>query len=80
MQISKLIAIVYTLFVVFAFLAGYLSNSGPLNYIFVYIAGLPWALLLSFVTTRGTMLIPIIGIAINLILLWSWALRKTTHV
>jgi hypothetical protein len=69
MQISKLIAVAYTLFVVFAFLAGYLSNSGPLNYIFVYIASLPWAWLLSFVTARGTMLIPIIGIAINLTLL-----------
>lgn len=77
---KKTIAIAYTGFAVFGFLAGYLSNSGPLDYIFVIIAGIPWTQLLSWIfPSSDTPLIAIIGVLINLALVWWWALRKRAN-
>ncbi|HMS07855.1 MAG TPA: hypothetical protein PKE66_00040 [Pyrinomonadaceae bacterium] len=74
---KKIIAIAYTAFAAFGFAAGYLSNSGPLDYIFVIIAGIPWTQILSWAfPSSGTPVIAIIGVLINLALVWWWALRK----
>ena len=75
---KKIVAIAYTAFAVFGFAAGYLSNSGPLDYIFVIIAGIPWTQFLSWMfPSIDTPVIAIIGVLINLALVWWWALRKT---
>lgn len=76
---KKIIAFIYTAFALFAFLIGYFSNSGPLDYVFVIIAGFPWTQILSGLLrtelTSGPV-IPIIGVLINTALVWWWALRR----
>ena len=77
----KIIASVYTAFVAFAFIAGYVSNTGPLNYVFVIIAGLPWTPLFSRLfggSFGASPIIAILGVAINLTLIWLWALMRRT--
>lgn len=76
---KKTIAFVYSAFALFAFLVGFFSNSGPLDYVFVIIAGFPWTQILSGLL-RSEMpsgpLIPLLGVLINAGLLWWWALRR----
>lgn len=78
-SMKLLVARIYTVFVAFAVIAGYLSNSGPLNFIFVIVAGLPWTPALDWAFGKAlghSPLIAISGVAINLAIVWWWALRK----
>lgn len=78
MNARKIIAVAYTVFAIAAFLIGWISNSGPLNYIFFVIAGLPWTLLFNWILgdSVSSPLIPLAAVLINAALLWWWALRK----
>ncbi|MBX3266671.1 MAG: hypothetical protein KF831_08175 [Acidobacteria bacterium] len=70
------IAAGYTLFALFGLVAGYVSNSGPLDYIFSIIAGIPWTQFLSWLfASTASPIIRVIGVLINLVLVWVWAIR-----
>lgn len=76
---KRVVAIVYTLFAVVSFLLGYFSNSGPLDYIFFVIAGVPWTQILSWLLADrlgGSPVIAFVGVFINLAIVWWWATRK----
>ncbi len=77
---KKYVAIVFTILaalsVVLGFFAGIGESSGPLNYIFVVILGLPWTLLISWLfPSVSSPFLPAIGLLINIALVWWWALE-----
>ena len=82
MTIKKIIAIVYTVLAVLAVLLGFFSpNQGPLNFIFVYLLGLPWVLigrLFGEIGVAGGYALGIGSLVLNALILWFWALRGKT--
>ncbi|MGD9589566.1 MAG: hypothetical protein AB7Q37_14230 [Pyrinomonadaceae bacterium] len=77
---KKAIAIGFTVLAAAAYLIGYMASrgesSGPLNYIFVVILGLPWTAIISWlIPSVDSPLIPAVGVSINTSLVWWWALR-----
>lgn len=82
MSIKKIIAVVYTVLAILAVAAGFLApNQGPLNFIFVYLLGLPWVLvgnLFSEIGVVGGYALGIGSLILNAAILWWWALRKSS--
>lgn len=76
---KKIIAVAYTLFAAASLLLGYLSNSGPLDYVFFVIAGVPWTQFLIWLLgdrVDGSPAIAFVGVFINLVIVWWWATRN----
>ena len=78
MTVKKAIAVVYSVLAVLAVLLGYFSpNQGPLNFIFVYLLGMPWVLIGRFfgeIGVAGGYALGIGSLVLNAAILWTWAL------
>ncbi|MBX7053969.1 MAG: hypothetical protein K1X36_03360 [Pyrinomonadaceae bacterium] len=75
---KRTIAIVFTVLAILSvgvgLIAGWGNSSGPLNYVFVAIMGLPWTAIISWLfPSVSSPSIPTLGLIINLLLVWWWA-------
>jgi ABC-type Na+ efflux pump permease subunit len=67
----RIIAIAYTLIAIGSFLIGYFSNSGPLDYVYFVIAGIPWTQIFSWVlpaSIGGSPAIAFVGVSLTWLL------------
>lgn len=78
-EMRRTLAIGFTILAVLSVIIGLAAgsgkSSGPLNYIFVVILGLPWTAVISWLfPSVSAPWIPAVGLIINVALVWWWAL------
>lgn len=76
--LKKIIAVSFTAFAGVALLSGNAAISSSPSLIFKIVASFPWATLTIWLledSLGGNALIPAAGVAINLLIVWWWALK-----